>query len=145
MRPDRTHLFVTALLLVASPGTSTSSIDPSYDDDPEGAAFFEEKIRPVLIERCYSCHSAQAKPPKAGLRVDTRAGFRKGGDSGRAIESGRPDDSLLIRVLEHSSEIAQMPPDGRLPDAVLADFREWIERGAPDPRPDDEGGECAAR
>ncbi|MEW4568556.1 c-type cytochrome domain-containing protein [Tautonia sp. JC769] len=105
-------------------------------DDPEGAAFFEKKIRPVLIERCYACHSSQAKPPKAGFRVDTRSGLRRGGHSGPAIEPGRPDDSLLIRVLEHTSEIAMMPPDGRLPDAVLDDFRAWIERGAPDPRPE---------
>ncbi|WP_152051565.1 c-type cytochrome domain-containing protein [Tautonia marina] len=106
-------------------------------DDPEGKAFFEAKIRPVLIEHCFACHSSQAKPPKAGFRVDTRSGLRRGGDSGSAIEPGRPDDSLLIRVLEHTSEIAMMPPGSRLPDAVLDDFRAWIERGAPDPRPDD--------
>jgi hypothetical protein len=123
-------LAVTLGVLLAAPGLAGA-------DDPEGAAFFERKIRPVLIEHCYACHSSQAKPPKAGFRVDTRAGLRRGGHSGPAIEPGRPDDSLLIRVLEHTSEIAMMPPDGRLPDAVLDDFRAWIERGAPDPRPED--------
>ena len=109
----------------------------AIDEDRDEIVFFEAKIRPVKIEHCYSCHSAQAKPPKAGFRVDTRSGLRQGGDSGPAIEPGKPDDSLLIRLLEHSSEIAMMPPGGRLPDSVLDDFRSWIQRGAPDPRPND--------
>ncbi|WP_169975571.1 c-type cytochrome domain-containing protein [Tautonia rosea] len=123
------NLVLPLVAALAAPGLAA--------DDPEGNAFFQAKIRPVLIEHCYACHSSQANPPKAGFRVDTRSGLRRGGNSGSAIEPGRPDDSLLIRVLEHTSEIAMMPPDRRLPDAVLDDFRAWIERGAPDPRPDD--------
>lgn len=90
----------------------------------------------MLVNRCYACHSETAKPPKGGLRLNTRAGLRAGGDSGVAIRPGRPDDSLLVRALEYSSELARMPPEGRLDDAVIADFRRWVELGAPDPRVD---------
>ncbi len=60
--------------------------------------------------------------------------MRKGGNSGPIIEPGKPDDSLLIRALEYSSENARMPPQHRLPDATVEDFRKWIAEGAPDPR-----------
>lgn len=100
-------------------------------DDREGREFYQEKIRPVLVKECYACHSAGAKELKAGLRLDTRRGLLDGGDSGPAIVPGKPEFSLLIRVLEHTSEVAMMPPDRRLPDPVLADFRAWIKQGAP--------------
>jgi hypothetical protein len=103
-------------------------------EDPEGAAFFEGRIRPILVEHCYQCHSARTARPEAGLRLDTREGLRKGGDSGPIVEAGKPGDSLLIRALEYSSENARMPPKGRLADPIIDDFRKWIEQGAPDPR-----------
>lgn len=102
--------------------------------DPAGTAFFEARIRPVLATRCFPCHSAQAKPIRAGLRLDLRSGLRDGGLSGPAVIPGNPDDSLLNRVLEGSSETGTMPPTGRLPDATLDDFRRWVRLGAPDPR-----------
>ncbi len=100
----------------------------------EDAVFFQEKIRPVLIKQCYECHSDQTDEPEAGLRLDTREELLKGGDSGPAIVPGKPDASLLIRVIEHASEIAMMPPKGKLPDAVIADFRTWVAEGAVMPR-----------
>jgi len=101
-----------------------------------GLDFFESKIRPVLVERCYSCHSAKAateKKLRGGLLLDSRDGTRKGGDTGPAVVPGDVAKSLLIETLQYESSI-QMPPDGKLPEAILADFIHWIEIGAPDPR-----------
>ncbi|MBX6313719.1 MAG: DUF1553 domain-containing protein [Isosphaeraceae bacterium] len=101
-------------------------------DDPAGIAFFEKKIRPVLVKECYACHSAEAKKVRGGLRLDSRAGLLAGGDSGPAIVPGQPDESLLLEALRH--EGLAMPPKGKLPDGVVADFERWIQMGAPDPR-----------
>ena len=98
----------------------------------EQLKFFEAKIRPVLIEHCYSCHSAEAKELKAGLLVDHRAGLLAGGDSGPAVVVGKPDESLLLEALKYESY--EMPPDGKLPSEVIADFERWIAIGLPDPR-----------
>lgn len=73
------------------------------DPDPKAVEFFEAKIRPVLVEQCYSCHSADAegnKKLKAGLRLDTADAMRKGGDSGPAMVPGKPADSLLVKALK---------------------------------------------
>src|SRR5690606_28292331 len=94
--------------------------------------FFESKIRPVLIEQCYSCHSADAKELKGGLQVDHRAGLLAGGDSGPAVVEGKPEESLLIEALKHES--FEMPPKGKLPPDVIADFEKWVAMGLPDPR-----------
>jgi hypothetical protein len=101
--------------------------------DSRAVEFFETKIRPVLAERCYKCHSAQAKKHKGGLTLDTRAGLRKGGDSGPAIVPGQAAESLLLKALRHGDDL-KMPPDGKLPGAVVADFEAWVKMGAPDPR-----------
>jgi hypothetical protein len=109
--------------------------------DMPGAAeveFFEKKIRPVLVEKCYSCHSAEARAKsklRAGLRLDTSAGLLAGGDNGPAIVPGKPKDSLLIQALKHDGPI-KMPKDGKLPDEVIADFEAWVKNGAADPRGD---------
>lgn len=105
------------------------------DADPRGLEFFESKIRPVLVERRYKCHSADAQEIKGGLRVDSRAGLRTGGDSGPALVPEQPDESLLLRALRGEDTV--MPPDGLLPKEVVADFETWIRMGAPDPREGD--------
>jgi cytochrome c553 len=97
-----------------------------------GIAFFESKIRPVLVAKCYSCHSAESKSVKGELVLDTRAGIRKGGASGAAVVPGNVKDSLLIEALR--GEGIEMPPDEPLAAAVVADFVKWVEMGAPDPR-----------
>jgi Protein of unknown function (DUF1553)/Protein of unknown function (DUF1549)/Planctomycete cytochrome C len=99
---------------------------------PEGVAFFERKIRPVLVKECYGCHSASAKALKAGLRLDTRAGVLGGGDSGPAVVPGKPEESLLLDALRYDG--VEMPPKGKLPVAIIADFERWVQMGAPDPR-----------
>lgn len=101
-------------------------------DNPEDVAFFEQKIRPVLIKECYGCHSANAKAIKGGLRVDSRAGLLTGGDSGPAVVPGKPEESPLLDALRHDG--IAMPPKSKLPDAVVADFERWVKIGMPDPR-----------
>lgn len=103
--------------------------------DPEGITFFEAKIRPVLADKCYECHSA-AKKVKANLHLDSRAGVLAGGESGPSIIPGQPEKSLLIKAISYHDEDLEMPPKERLPDAVVADFVAWVKRGAPDPRVD---------
>ena len=105
-------------------------------DDPAGAAFFEQKIRPVLVEQCYECHSAKAKKVKSGLYLDSKAGWQKGGDSGKPIiVPGKPDEGLFLRSIRHLEADLEMPPKKpKLPDAVIADFAAWIKAGAVDPR-----------
>ena len=130
----RTTFSITAVLLGVLWGTT-----PSVADD-RGLEFFEARIRPVLMERCNRCHSVGEKAPKGGLRLDSPAGLLKGGDSGAVIAPGKVDESLLIDAIAHEGGVAEMPPDSKLPDRVIADFRRWVEMGAPLP----EGHESAA-
>ncbi len=104
--------------------------------DPAGIAFFEQKVRPVLVEHCYSCHSSEAKKLKGNLYLDSKAGWEKGGDSGDpVIVPGKPEASLLIRTVQHLEADLEMPPKKpRLPNAVIADLVTWVKMGAPDPR-----------
>ncbi len=96
--------------------------------------FFERRIRPVLVERCQGCHAAELAEPMGGLRVDSRDGILAGGASGPAVVPGSPEDSLLLKALGYRDPALKMPPTGKLPDRVLADFRAWIASGAADPR-----------
>jgi len=101
----------------------------------DGASFFESKIRPLLIQRCFECHSA-AKT-SGGLALDTRAGWERGGDSGPAIVPGKPEESLLIKAVSYTDLALAMPPEkagGKLSVAEIAALGEWVRRGAPDPR-----------
>ena len=104
----------------------------------EDFSFFETKVRPVLVEHCYKCHSAEAEKIKGGLHLDTKAGILKGGDSGPAIIPGQPEESLLIKAVRYLDKDLQMPPgkggDKKLPEAQIADLTEWVKMGAPDPR-----------
>jgi hypothetical protein len=102
--------------------------------DRAGLSFFESKIRAVLVEKCYKCHSSQVQKPKGGLLLDTRAGIRKGGRSGPAVVPGDVDASLLYQAISAADGVEPMPPDAPLPAAVAADFRRWIQLGATDPR-----------
>lgn len=99
-----------------------------------GIEFFENKIRPVLVEYCYDCHAGAPDPENASFVLDTRAGIRMGGDSGKAVVPGNLKSSLLLQAIEHDPDFYAMPPDEKLPANVIADFRKWIQMGAPDPR-----------
>lgn len=98
------------------------------------AEFFEAKIRPVLVAHCYECHSTDTNVPKGGLRLDLKETVLKGGDSGPTVVPGKPGEGHLLSALRY--EEFEMPPKGRLPDSVIADFERWIQIGAPDPRTD---------
>jgi len=102
--------------------------------DDAGIEFFEKKIRPVLVAHCYECHAAGAKKIEGELLLDSRGGTRKGGEGGAAVVPGKLDESLLITAIRYDDEALQMPPSGKLPAEVIADFEEWVKRGAPDPR-----------
>ena len=122
-------------------GRSVSAAEDSEAEQQlpaEQIEFFEQKIRPVLVKHCYQCHSADAKKVQGGLLLDSRAATRKGGDSGPAVVPRQVAESLLIDALRQ--ENFEMPPQGKLPDAVVADFVKWVKMGAPDPR----AGEVAA-
>ena len=88
----------------------------------EGLAFFEKKIRPVLVEHCFKCHSASSEKVKGGLLLDTREGIRKGGESGHAVVPKNLDESLLIEAIRYGDEDLEMPPKEKLPASVIADF-----------------------
>lgn len=94
--------------------------------------FFENKIRPVLVEHCYECHSSDSKTIQGGLLLDSAAGIAKGGDTGPAFIANQAEKSLIIQALRYES--TQMPPKGKLPDPIIEDFVRWIDEGAVDPR-----------
>nr|WP_231741045.1 PSD1 and planctomycete cytochrome C domain-containing protein [Thalassoglobus neptunius] len=99
---------------------------------PTELEFFEKKIRPILAEHCYSCHSAEAKKIQASLLVDSRAALIAGGDSGEAITPGDPDSSLLIEAVKYESY--EMPPKGKLSSEDIQALEDWVRMGAPWPQ-----------
>ncbi len=111
--------------------------------DAKKVEFFETKIRPVLVEQCYKCHSEEAvkdKKLKGGLKLDTKAALLAGGETGAALVPGKVDKGTLLQSMKYTDEL-KMPPKGKLPDAVIKDFEKWIADGAVDPR---EGGAAKA-
>jgi Protein of unknown function (DUF1553)/Protein of unknown function (DUF1549)/Planctomycete cytochrome C len=94
---------------------------------PDDTDFFEKKVRPLLVEKCQSCHGAEKQ--KGNLRVDSKAALLAGGDRGAAVVPGKPDESLIVRVLAHDGDV-KMPPKNKLPNAEIAVFKEWVQRGA---------------
>lgn len=117
-------------------GMLSSPLLRAAEPTPEQLRFFEQKIRPVLVQNCYECHSAKSKLLQAELRVDSSQGLLTGGASGPAIVPGKPEESLLLETLRYTGDSYDMPPKGKLPDHVIADFEKWIADGAPDPRTD---------
>jgi hypothetical protein len=115
---------------------SIALLAPTVGAQTAGVELFEKKIRPVLAGKCYACHSSKLKAPMGGLVLDTKSGLLRGGDTGPAIVPGKPAESRLLEALKYIDPQLQMPPSGKLGDAVVADFTEWIASGAPDPRED---------
>ena len=109
---------------------------PEFADAPtdEQLVFFEKRIRPLLVERCYECHSATAKELGGGLLLDSRPGIVKGGDSGPVLVPGDPESSLLMTAVDHTNPDLKMPPKQRLSDDEIRDLSKWIAMRAPDPR-----------
>lgn len=102
-------------------------------ESKSGDEFFERKIRPVLVERCYKCHSGQSEKLKGGLRLDSREGLIRGGDTGPIVVPGEPHRSRLLEAIRYENQELQMPPKGKLPETEIADIDRWIGMGAPWP------------
>ena len=108
---------------------------PVVQDSQESLAFFESKIRPVLVEQCYSCHSQEAATKsklKGGLYLDSKEGLLRGGDTGPALSSEHTEESLILKALRY--EEYEMPPSGKLSANIIEDFERWVAQGAIDPR-----------
>ena len=134
----RPFLFIVLCCLVWCVGGSGSlGADAVTTQDLK---FFEEKVRPLLIAHCYSCHSGKAKTIEGGLRVDSRAGLLRGGDSGPAIIPGEAEQSLLVKAIRYQA--VEMPPPGKLEAVQIQTLVTWVQRGAPWPQ---EGGNGVAR
>src|SRR6266545_1058427 len=132
-------LFTLLLPLIWFLSSSTASAQANRGT-PEQIAFFEQRIRPLLVNHCYECHSRSAKKLRGELALDSRAGVRKGGASGSAIVPGQPDASLLIKAIRHDDKDLRMPPKGKLSAAEIADLAAWVRMGAPDPRDEQVAG-----
>lgn len=124
MKPFRFTLALVSLLV---------AVMPTVGNDAEDMTFFEKKIRPVLVEKCYRCHSS-AEKIRGGLAVDSKEALAVGGDSGPAVVAKDLEKSVLIKALRYTDPDLQMPPKGKLPAHVIADFEQWVKMGAPDPR-----------
>src|SRR2546425_239118 len=123
-------LLLLPVLLLSAPLSSQEALDPA------AAEFFEKRVRPLLVERCFKCHSAQSEKLKGGLRLDSREAALKGGDSGPALVPGNPGKSLLVEAISYKNVDLQMPPKGKLTDSQAALLSDWIARGAPWPKGD---------
>jgi hypothetical protein len=120
--------------VVETPAASLAEFAADVDDDPELIEFFENRIRPVLVEHCYECHNSHDQR-EGGLVLDHRSGLLAGGDGGPVLDLGQPSASRLLLSIRHELEGYEMPAGrAKLPDNVLADFERWIVSGAVDPR-----------
>ncbi|HSH95278.1 MAG TPA: DUF1549 domain-containing protein, partial [Roseimicrobium sp.] len=123
------------VLTGAALGVVSTLAATAAEPTPAQVDFFEKKVRPILVDKCYSCHSEQSDKLKAGLLVDSREGLLKGGDNGPSIVPGDPDKSLFIKAIRYKDPDLQMPPKGaKLAAQEVKDLEEWVKMGAPDPR-----------
>ena len=124
-------------IVICLVGFATMSFGDESTVQPADMKFFESKIRPVLVKHCYECHAGANA--EGSLRVDSRSSIRQGGDRGPAVVPKHPNASVLLTAISHADPDLKMPPKGaKLSRSAIADFRKWIELGAPDPRTDDE-------
>ncbi len=131
MNPHRPKSFVTWIACALAILSTSSAADQVTAD---GVAYFEKHIRPLLAKHCYECHSSRARKRKGGLRLDSRAAWSAGGDSGPAVIPGNVDASLLIQAVRYADPDLQMPPDEALPRDAIARLERWVRMGAVDPR-----------
>jgi hypothetical protein len=127
-------LFTLGALCTLPVTTNLGAVAEAKKFAPEQLDFFEEKIRPVLAEQCFKCHSTTGEKIKGGLVLDTREATIKGGDTGPGVVVGDPNKSLIIEAIRYSDEDLQMPPKHRLSPEQVKDFEEWVRMGLPDPR-----------
>lgn len=135
--PGSRLLVVLAFIAIGFVLPQPAAADPNGPNDSQQSAFFESRIRPLLVKHCLDCHSAEEA--EGGLSLASRAGWQRGGDTGPAITldadgRGQPADSLLFKAVSYADRRIQMPPDGRLAQREIDDLKTWIETGAFDPR-----------
>jgi hypothetical protein len=135
---SRARALLAVLVVVGSNSLAQAADNPptSVGDEPgtAGKEFFEKRIRPILSDRCYPCHSQLAQKVKGKLLLDSRAGLLKGGSSGPAIVPGDPAKSLIIKAVRYEDDTLQMPPKTKLSALEISDLETWVKMGAPDPR-----------
>ncbi len=131
LKIDHQKLIVFAALWILALQAMTSVAGPP---SPDQLAFFEAKVRPLLVRHCYECHSSNAEKLKGGLLLDSKEGWTAGGDSGDVIDFAKPGDSLLLETVRYQNASLQMPPTYQLSPAEIDVLENWIEMGAPDPR-----------
>ena len=129
-------IFAWVLFVLVASFTCGDEFQVEFNRSPteEQLAFFEGKIRPVLVQHCYECHSADASELGGGLLLDSHRGIVKGGDTSPSVVPRDPEASLLMTAVKYSQADLQMPPAGKLADHEIQDIKTWIEMGAPDPR-----------
>lgn len=132
--PSAPSLVLSFIVLFSATSTFTREMSGPDPVSGESIDFFEKKIRPVLIKHCYECHSSEGKKSKGGLLLDTREASRSGGETGPAVVPFDLAESLLYTAISFTDPKLEMPPKHQLEAAVIADFKKWIELGAPDPR-----------
>lgn len=108
----------------------TARLAAAADPGPEALEFFEKRIRPVLSEQCYKCHSSTSEKLKGGLMLDSREALLKGGDTGPSVVPGNLEKSLLVSAIRWSDPDLQMPPKHKLEPAQEADLEAWVKAGA---------------
>lgn len=129
----RLQIYLLAALFLLSSSVVVWADDPSATGEvptPEGIAFFESKIRPLLHQRCVECHSDS--DPESGLSLESKEGLLRGGELGAAVSPGKPKESLLISAVNHD-EFLKMPPKDKLSTSDLALLTKWVAIGAPWP------------
>ena len=122
-------LVLAALFLQHSFALSTAAAAEAASDDAAAGEFFEKKIRPLLADNCYNCHSASTNS-QGGLRIDDRNGLLFGGGRGPAIVPGNAAESLLVKAVRQSDDELKMPPKKQLSEEQIADLKKWINDGA---------------
>ena len=131
--PRRRSVISTLFLLVLF---CLSFAATSRAQTPEQGEFFEKNIRPVLADRCFSCHT---NLKSGGLRLDSRQNILRGGNEGAVIVLGKPEESLLIKAISRTHERFKMPLGGpKLDDEIIENFKQWIRGGAPWPETPEE-------
>jgi hypothetical protein len=127
---ERSLLAMAALTLAVTPARPDEPSRPAEPANLRAAAEFENRVRPLLVDRCVKCHGPRKQ--ESNLRLDSRESMMQGGDSGPAIVPGKPGESLLVKAIRHEGDI-QMPPDSRLKAEQVATLSRWIAEGAPWP------------
>ena len=119
------------VLLLSACGIVAAEDPPLSDAQRQ---FFEQQVRPLLVQHCYECHSAD--DVNGGLRLDSKSGVLEGGDSGPSVVPGDAAKSLLIEAVRYTNRDLQMPPQNKLSENEIAVLEKWVTMGLPDPRTD---------